>query len=103
MYRPIFGVVAVAAEFLLLCGCTCSEHRFFGRRSCPAVSECCSDGSAIASDGPIVGGCPGGTCGSPGPEMVGPLPLAPQPTSPQLAPAPRLVPQPQAQPAPFTP
>jgi hypothetical protein len=102
MYRLSFGVLAAAAQLVLICGCTFSEHRFFGRRACP-VSECCSDGTAFASDGPVVGGCPGGTCGSPSPEMVGPLPLAPQPASPQLAPAPRLVPQPQAQPAPFTP
>ena len=102
MYRLGFGILAGAAAFVLVCGCTLTEHRLFGRRGCPE-SECCSDGGIVAGDGPVIGGCPGGTCAPPVPEMVGPVPLVPQPTAPQLAPPPRLVPQPQAQPAPFTP
>jgi hypothetical protein len=102
MYRLGFGLVAAAAGFALISGCTLSEHRLFGRRACPS-SECCSDSGMIAADGPIVGGCSSGNCVPPAPAMVGPVPLVPQPTTPQLAPPPRLIPQPQAQPAPFTP
>ena len=102
MYRLGFGALAAAAGIVLVGGCLYPEHRFFGRRECPA-SECCGDGGMVAAEGPIVGGCGSGTCVPPAPEMVGPVPLVPQPTTPQLAPPPRLVPQPQAQPAPFTP
>jgi hypothetical protein len=104
MYRLGLGALAVAAGLGLLCGCiSLSDRGLFGRRSCP-TSECCGDGGMMASEGPgLGGGCGAGMVGPPAPEMMGPMPLTPQMTTPQLAPPPRLVPQPQAQPAPFTP
>src|SRR5262245_20085756 len=106
MVRLRLASVAMAASLGLVCGClTLPPCPLLGRLRCrPApAGECCEAGAAPACEGPMLDPGPAFVppLGSPG-AMVNPS-LAPQNGVPSLAPAPRLVPQPQAQAIPYTP
>jgi hypothetical protein len=118
--------VALAVGFGLSCGCTSlCDHPLFRRGGCgcegttaASVPGCPCAGAPGCGCAELVPGCP--SCGqggvpaySDGPMLEGAMPApgygaviappVPQGTVPPLAPAPRLVPQPQAPVAPYTP
>lgn len=118
MLRLRLASLAAAAGLMLVCGCStptaCSNGSFMSRlcgrshsRDCAtpvevvAVPEGCCDGGPLLGDpGPgfvLPGGVPGGVPGS-----VPTMPMVPDGALP-LSPPPRLVPQPQSQPFPYTP
>lgn len=104
MVRAHWASVFVTAGLGLASGCCCcSDDCWFSGRGCCTPDCGCEVEVAPLCEGPYLGGYPaaplaplnGGTSITP--------PLAPQNGVPTLAPPPRLVPQPLAQPAPFTP
>jgi hypothetical protein len=103
MVRLRFATLAVAASFGLGCGCMSAQWPLLGRFRARTAAECCDNGAVANGEGPIVEGpVINGTV--PGEPAVGPFPpVTPQNTIPPLASPPRLVPQPQAQPTPYTP
>jgi hypothetical protein len=104
MVRLRLATLAVAAGCGLVCGCmSMSQCGLLGRLRARMGAECCDHGAVANGEGPIVDG-PMMNGGVPSDPIVGPIPpVTPQNTIPPLASPPRIVPQPQAQPAPYTP
>jgi hypothetical protein len=101
MFRARFGRLGVAITFVLISGCSfCfSTNSLFRRDSSAAENTCCSGQTHSNSEGPMLDGM----IDNPSvPANPGCVPL-PQGTVPQLAPAPRLVPQAEAATQPYTP
>jgi hypothetical protein len=101
MFRLRFGPLAVAAGLGLVCGClSLADRPLLGLNPFwrAHVNDCCDAGAVSDSAGPVVEEL--GPALPPGSAAV---PLAPQNTVPQLAPAPRLVPEPQSRTAPYNP
>jgi hypothetical protein len=109
MVRARFLFVAVAGGLGLACGCTSlSQHPLLSKfhHGCTAGTPgctCSESGEIVDGEGPALGD--GAPIMATPPGAVGNIPpgLTPQNTMPPLAPAPRLVPQPQSQPVPYTP
>jgi len=97
MFRLRFTSLAVVAGLALICGClSLADRPLLGLNPFwrGHASDCCESetSSPVAEEfGPSL---PPGTTAAP---------LAPQGTVPQLAPPPRLVPEPQARTAPYNP
>lgn len=104
MVRLRLATLAVAAGFGLVCGCmSISQCPLLGRFRARSAAECCENGAIAGGEGPMVDG-PVMSGPVPGDPTLGPIPsVTPQNTIPPLASPPRLVPQPQAQPAPYAP
>lgn len=104
MFRLRLATVVVAAGIGLVCGCmSLSQFPLLDRFRCRHGTDCCDSAALPEGQGPIVDGpvINGAVPGSPG---LGSVPsVAPQNTLPTLTPPPRVVPQPQAQPGPYTP
>jgi hypothetical protein len=103
MLRLRLATLMFAAGLGLVAGCLNFPVLGRFRNRCAPPADCCEVGTPVCGDGPMLGDAgavpvlPGGA------GTVIPAPLAPQETAPQLAPVPRLVPQPQASAAPYVP
>jgi hypothetical protein len=111
MLRARLAVVLLAGGLGLVCGCSslCNHPWFHRNRTpCPEVIDL---GVTPLGEGPMLEGSAPGFVPPNGstlmPQPMGPPPngstLMPQPTVPQLSTPPRLSPQPQSQPMPYTP
>jgi hypothetical protein len=106
MLRLRLARVAVAAGLGLASGCQhMTKPPLLGRFwSSPApVSEGCGMGSGPVLEGPVLGGTAPLMTVPAVPAPLGAPTLTPESGAPTLAPPPRLVPQPQAQPTPYAP
>jgi hypothetical protein len=105
MLRTRLALLALAAGLGLVSGCAeLSHHSWFGRgTACGPGYESFSEGPP-GFDGPVLEGA-APYVGQPGYPAAPGLtrPVAPGDVMPQLSTPPRLVPQPQAQPSPYTP
>src|SRR5690349_3726278 len=104
MVRLRLATLAVAAGLGLVGGCmTVSQCPLLGRFRAHPAGDCGAPGGGANGEAPILerpvlnGAIPGGPTTVPAPFMT------PQNTIPPLASPPRLTPQPQAQPTPYTP
>jgi len=104
MVRLRLATLVVAAGLGLVCGCmSLSPCPLLGRFRAHPPADGYEGGMLPGSEGPILDGpvinglVPGGPTAAPVPSVT------PQNTIPPLASPPRIVPQPQAQPAPYTP
>ena len=104
MVRLRLATLAVAAGFGLVCGCmSMSPCGLLARFRARTAAESYENGAIAPGEGPMVEG-PIINGVVPGDPILGPIPpVTPQNTIPPLASPPRIVPQPQAQPAPYTP
>jgi hypothetical protein len=102
MVRLRLANFVLAAGLGLVCGCTCFQCPLLDRLRAHPVAEPYNGGIVTEGGGPIIEG----------PIMDGMVPgvppngvpsVTPQNTIPPLATPPRIVPQPQAQPGPYTP
>lgn len=92
MLRARAAALALILALGSIGGClSFSDHPWFGRHfGCATDAGCCDAGCPAVSEGPVLGDCPA------------PAPVCQNPMPPLTAP-PRLVPQPQSQPMPYTP
>ncbi len=99
MLRSRLAVVSAALALSLVAGCSTLRHPWFGKRcdGCPTGDAVCS--GDVVPDGPELGEC--GPPALPPGAVVTPPPVTQ--AVPPLATPPRLVPQPQAAPTPYTP
>jgi hypothetical protein len=99
MFRMRFGTLAVAVSLGLVSGCSfCfSTQELFHRRPAPETT-CCTGSEGAGCQGPVLDGLAEGPALPPNPGCI-PVPLG---STPQLAPAPRLVPE-AAPPQPYNP
>jgi hypothetical protein len=104
MVRLRLATLAVAAGLGLVCGClSMSRIPLLDRLRCHSEADCCDTGaipdSAVPiAEGPVINGVP------PNGPGITPIPsVAPQNGIPPLASPPRIAPQPQALPIPYTP
>jgi hypothetical protein len=104
MVRLRLATLVVAAGLGLVCGCmSLSQFPLLGRIRARLAADCCDSSVLPDSEVPFVDGSAmnGAIPGGPG---IGSMPsVTPQNTMPSLAPPPRIAPQPQAQPGPYTP
>lgn len=104
MFRLRLAILAVAAGLGLVCGCvSLSQFPLLERLRARRAADCCDNAIVSENEGPAVDGPAfnGAMTGGPG---IGPVPsITPPDTMLPLAPPPRIVPQPLAQPAPYTP
>jgi hypothetical protein len=104
MVRLRLAALAVVAGLGLGCGClSLSQFPLLERLRCRSSADCCDNGAIPDGTGPIVEGPVTNGVPPSGPGIA-PIPsVTPQNGMPPLASPPRIAPQPQAQPAPYTP